>query len=238
MAYAKIASASAAANTAATTSGIDTTGADLIVIGVSGWTSNLDTTAPTDSKGNTWTAIRYQAGGDSAVKMWYCYNPTVGSGHTFTHGGTTYATICVIAFSGAASSPLDQQNSSGSSGNVSSFAPGSITPTEDNELVVAMWATANFKSPSVDSGFTLQEYVGANALPYHGGMAYLIQTTASAANSTASWTDAYWASAVIASFKAASAASAVKTINGLARASVKTINGLAIASVKKFLGLA
>jgi len=36
----------------------------------------------------------------------------------------------------------------------------------------------------------------------------------------------------------ASATSAIKTINGLARASIKTINGLAIASVKTFNGLA
>lgn len=208
MAYAKIASASAAANTAATTSGIDTTGADLIVIGVSGWTSNLDTTAPTDSKGNTWTAMTYKATGDSAVKMWYCYNPTVGSGHTFTHGGTTYATICVIAFSGAASSPLDQQNSNGNLPGTTSLSTGSITPTEDNELVVAMWATYYFDSPSVDSGFTLEQYQAAAPLPYHGGMAYKIQTTAAAVNPSASWSTSANASAVIASFKSGAAPAA------------------------------
>lgn len=205
MAFALVVGTAVGANSNPTTPSIDTTGANLIIIGVSGWTGSFP--APADSKGNSWTALTQRSYGDSIVCLYYCYAPTVGSGHTFSMSGTVYASIMVLAFSGAASSPFDAENGNGNGSTpVNTLAAGSITPSEDNELVVAVWGSSNFDSPSVDSGFTLSQVNAGTGLPYHGGLAYKIQTTAATVNPTASWTSAQWASAGIACFKASAAA--------------------------------
>lgn len=166
-----------------TSTGINTTGADLIVVALeyrkaSG--SNLS-----DSKGNVWTALTdYQeASSNSAVRMYYCSNPTVGSGHTFTTT-STFSGIGVVAVSGSrtATSPFDQQN--GSTGGTSSNpqGPGSITPSVNGCLVVTGFYQATTGSaPSLPSGYNL---VGTwpTATAFLGGVAYVIQTTATATN--------------------------------------------------------
>ena len=95
-----------ATGSAGTTSGINTTGANLIVVTVAYDTQS----GVSDSNGNTWTALTAQSGSqDGNARMYYCFNPTVGAGHTFT-SAQGYGAICVSAWSGAATSPQDQQN--------------------------------------------------------------------------------------------------------------------------------
>lgn len=225
-----------------TTSSVDSTGASLLVVVVSSYDLSSEPTL-TDSKGNTWTGLTAQGPGGSnqRVRIFYAANPTVGSSHTFTlSGSTTYSSVSALAFSGAkTASPFDQQN--GATGGSTSLATGSVTPSEDGELVVAGIALDSAPSSlTIDSGFSTPAvvyFLGGSS--YGVGSAYKIQTTAAAVNPTWSWTGSSGQAAAIATFKvAAGGASVIKTVDGLAIASVKTWNGLAIASVKTINGVA
>src|SRR5690349_3343729 len=92
-----------------TTSAIDTTGADFIVVGVLYSQAHHPTVS--DSKSNTWTAVgSAHDSSQEGVQLYFCHNPTVGSGHTFSAlASSSFASPFVIAFSGSDASPLDQQ---------------------------------------------------------------------------------------------------------------------------------
>lgn len=205
MAYSLIAHVEASPGaTGGATGSVDTSGADLIVVGASWYNPVGSATAASDSKSNTWTALSLHVSGSYAIRMWYCVNPTVGSGHTFTvdcGGNSIYPSIFVMAFSGVAASPLDQINTNSNSG--TTVTSGSITPTEDNELCVTMAGLDTSTSHSVDSGFTAYTQNWTGGVVVAGGMAYKIQTTAAAVNPqwTGNVSGTYLAR--IASFKAA-----------------------------------
>ena len=195
MAFALVASTERAG--AGTSPAVDTTGADLLVAVLS---AGATLSAPSDSKGNTWTKLNTYTGSfSSELAIYYVAAPTVGSGHTFTANGSTPG-LCVAAFSGAATSgPFDEQN-----GQVEGASPrstGSVTPTENDELVVA-GAGGLYSGGSIGAGFTVAQDVnigpGAN---FGSALAYLIQTTAAGVNPA--WTSANDCSAAIATFKAA-----------------------------------
>jgi hypothetical protein len=189
----------------ATTSAINTTGANLIVIGVS---ANTVPATFSDSKGNTWTvAGGYQnnsINGNYSV-LYYCYNPAAGSGHIFSTTSGGYPSIFVEAWSGAAASPLDQTN--GTQGNTSytTFQPGSITPTRNDELIVTMTSIAvtnGNAASSINDGFTISDSLAFSSGNYWGGaMAYLVQTTAAAVDPAWTYNGSVFAVANIASFK-------------------------------------
>lgn len=210
MAFALIASAVGGSgyptDTTSTTPNIDTTGANLIVIAVSSYS---DATIPTitDSKGNTWTNISHSTlTGNGRSSLYYCLNPIVGSGHYFTTAQVgSYANILAMAFSGAkATSALE--NNTGATTLVSgatSLATGSITPTEDNELIVSALCFGATNTISIDSGMTIAQQAQYYTNSIFGIMgAYKIQTTATAINPLASWGTSTPASASIACFKA------------------------------------
>lgn len=242
MAIALVSSVSAVNNPDTVTTGsIDTTGATLLVMGIS--MDSGGTPSVSDSKGNTWTALTASTSGSTRSVIYYVANPTVGTGHTFTNAGNqNYSTIYVAAFSGViTTSPFDQQNGATGTG-ASTLVAGSVTPSENNELVVTHLAFNAAGTPiSINSSFieTTSERDFGSGNNYGGCMAYIVQTTAGAAAPT--WTRGTGTGAMAsrsATFKAAPEGPAnVKTINGLAKASVKTYNGLAIASIKTFNGL-
>lgn len=191
-----------------TTSSVDSTGGNLIVVAVASYDLS---SAPTvsDSKGNTYSALTAQSSaGSHRIQLFYAANATVGSGHTFTvTGSTSYSSISVNVFSGAkTTSPFDQQN--GASGGSTSLATGSVTPTEDNEVVVAGIALDSAPSSlTINSSFStpaVAYFAGGSA--YGVGSAYKIQTTAAAVNPTWSWTVSSGQAAAIATFKVAAAA--------------------------------
>jgi hypothetical protein len=194
-------------NTAAagggTTDAIDTTGADLIVLVISQYSVGASDT-PSDSKGNTWAGLTVQTSGDARVRLFYASAPTAGSGHTFAYSvSNSYATITALAFSGAHASPFDQENGAGAS--AASIQPGSVTPTEDNELVVCGLCTGGNQGgdATINGGFTLAHRFAYDGNSMGGAGAYLIQATATAANPTWSWPNSGAAAAAIATFKAA-----------------------------------
>lgn len=191
-----------------TTTGIDTTGATIIVAELASW-SAIDPTF-TDSKGNSWTALSQAGdiGGHSYSKLYYCINPTsVGAAHTFTASSTSGApSINVACFSGGAGN-FDQQAVAHTvdNGGAVVLSTGTITPTGSNQLVITGVATAVTNGTTitaVDGGFTITDTVSSTANCSGGGLAYLIQTTIAAANPQ--WTTAGAApnqiSAAVASF--------------------------------------
>ncbi len=184
------------------TDAIDTSGATLIVVGV----GYLNATAPvlSDSYGNSWTPLTpTSASGLPDVVMYYSVNPIVGAGHTFTaNGGAAYASMNVIALSGAGD--FDQEN--GSTGSGPGILPGSVTPTENNEIVITVLGYNDSQEPvSIDGLFVVsdsQNYLAGNS--FGGALAYEIQTSASISNPLWSTFNTGSASAAIATFKALS----------------------------------
>lgn len=198
---------SGSANTT-TSNSLNTTGVNLIVV----CASSIATETCTDSKSNTWTPLTEKNGSSYFSRLFYCASPTVGSGHTFTVTSSSgFAFIGVLAISGAAASPFDQESGATSSG-TTSLQPGSITPSQANCILVTAVTGRSANVPSIDGGFTLAQQLasGAEAL----GLAYLIQTTAAAANPH--WTSAGGISAItMASFKAAAAAVTIQQLAAL-----------------------
>lgn len=179
----------------ATTSAVDTTGANFIALVV---TNDNGAEAVSDSKGNTWTPVAAAIGANPLLRMFYCFNPNVGSGHTFTNdpANPSFPSIAMQAFSGVVTSPLDQHSEA------SAVQPGSITPSEDGEVVITAAVNNGTGHELVNSPFDVNQTADLNgdANSYTISMAYEIQTTATARNPT--WTNLGGIQTVIASFKA------------------------------------
>ncbi len=180
---------------------IDTSGSNLIVLAVCG--ESIDTVS--DSKFNTWIPLtQYSNGGvDTFVTIYYCYNPTVGAGHTFTNS-RSYGWIGVEAFDNSASSPFDQENGAGGNG-ITSKQGGSVTPSLNKELIIS--AVGNGGSAStqlINSGFTKTNGTDAvSGINYGGALSYKIQTTLGAENPTWSWAGSATGTVANATFKVA-----------------------------------
>jgi hypothetical protein len=175
-----------------TTGTLDTTGANLTVIISANWG---DTSAPSDNKGNTYTAGFVSSNG--LFRMYYCINPTVGTGHTFTKGGNAPA-IAAFAYSG--NTPTFDQAATGVTGNGTSAAVGSFTPANNGSLIISgVMAEGIDKTFSVDSGLTKQEDVYAGGAYNLAAGDLMPQTTAASINPTWSWsdTDNYSAGALV-----------------------------------------
>lgn len=220
MAYALIANGegfSTDGQTNAVTGSLDTTGANLLVAVIAEFEPGTDPVCTMqDSKSNSWTGLTTQFDNSGArVTIYYSVPTSVGSGHTFTsnQGGVfLYSCVFVSAWSGAAaSSPFDQQNGAHDvTETLTTLATGSVTPSEDSELVIAGCAQSNAGSNhSINGGFTISNAENhSGGVHIAGGMAYLVQTTATAANPSWSWTSAARVAVAIATFKAAAVVAA------------------------------
>jgi hypothetical protein len=156
------------------TSGIDTTGATLIVVAISRF--NIATLS--DSKGNSWSQ------GNVRSELYYCINPTVGSGHTFTYAASIAApAISVACYSG--SDPVFDQTNVAKSAAVSALATGSVTPTVNNSLLVAVHAWETTDNYTIDLSFTERsDMTWVNNVNIGGGLADKILASAAAQNPT------------------------------------------------------
>lgn len=234
MPIALVANASASGLVNATTAGINTTGANLLVLGISCDDAFADT--PSDSKGNTWTQLTSYSNAQPRVRLWYSVPSSVGTSHTFSSNGVALVgSIFAAAFSGVSATPTDQQNGANGTGSAT-LATGSITPSENNELLISVLAfNAAGSNCTNGSSFTETNEIDFGAGDHYGGvLAYIVQTTAGAVNLT--WTRGTGTSgmaATIASFKASASGPAnLKTYNTTTKANTKTINTNAIANVK------
>jgi hypothetical protein len=164
-------------------------------------------TAISDSKSNSWTGLTaLNAGGEA--RIFYVESPTVGTGHTVSCA-QSYAYVAMSAWSGGTTTSFDQENGA-TSASATSLASGSITPSEDNELLIScigLGGTATGLTADTGIGFTaLVTRNAVSGVNYGGGVSYQIQTTATARNPSWSWTLSTDARHPIASFKAAAVA--------------------------------
>lgn len=185
---------------AATTRSMNTTGASLIVIMIPQYDGVTFGTL-TDSKSNTWTSLGVaRVLSTVALYVYYCANPTVGSGHTFTYTKSgSYCDIMVAALGNTVtSSPIDQTNNSFTASGTSSQA-GSITPGYNNEMVLIGTVTSNVGTVSINSGYSTAVSIPFTSSVNQGGyMAFANQTAASATNPTFSGTvSGPWASYIL-----------------------------------------
>ncbi len=186
-----------------TSADITTSGASLFVAILAYSTGDSIVLADNDSM--TWNAGLTVATGDfgGEARLYYALG-SGRSGHHFTVSGGTTPGLCVAAFSGTAtSSPFDQQNQANNQTTIADA--GSITPTQNNELVISCCTGATVIA--VDSPYTVTDILnGVGGVNWGAAMAYNVQTTATATDPT--WTTPTFGSgAKIASFKEPGAAS-------------------------------
>lgn len=192
--------ASSTTGNSVTTSGINTTGATLEVVVQGYFGSTLPTV--TSSTGSTFTLITNLDSGDGGprkISVWYCNSPVTGSSETFSSTQTSsFATLAVLTFSGGAGGFLDQMNSHIAI--ATTVQPGSITPSQDNCLVVSGLEFKSGTTATIDSGFSTPQKAGSTGTAVGAAAAYITQTTASAVNPTWTQTSANGAATIV-SFK-------------------------------------
>lgn len=165
MAWSLVTSTSALSsdNVSVATSGIDTSGANLLVVAKFWeWSSANQDSNFSDSKSNTWqTLTEYRESGTGiACRVVYVINPTVGSGHTFSYstgGEQIFPGIAAMAFSGTASLFFDAENGATAAG-TTTLQTGSVSKNTGraNGLYIAIGnSSSTGTSLSIDSGFTV-----------------------------------------------------------------------------------
>lgn len=173
---------------------IDTSGADLIVI-TCGYQRNVLNADPTisDNKGNTYTPLPAGHVGDNkGIRVFYKFNPTVGTNHIVSAAAVLYANFAVVhvlAFSGAHSSPFDQQAGDGAASGTSvspTGVSGPLTPSQHRCLLITSIADSFTNARSFDDGnfSVLDQIANAPGTHFGGAVAYSIQPTAVAVDPT------------------------------------------------------
>lgn len=174
MAYAYIALSASTANAngaTATTTAVNMTGADLIVV-TAGWDKRQ--TAPTfsDSLSNTWTqgTVITDTADFQAGSLYWSHVSSVGVAQTFSlTGGASVVSLAVAGFSGSTATPLDNQSTGADNVGVTTVQPGSITPTLTTYLVVtgvySYGSNWTVTGPSINSSYVIPTggYQAANA---------------------------------------------------------------------------
>lgn len=179
------------ASSGCTTAAINTTGADLLILCVTGYTGN--NFAVSDSKGNTWTArtLRYDDE-DFYTRVYYCVPTSVGSGHTFTLSGTdVYGRLFAAAFSGGNSSPYDTETFTKANASANAVSSGAVTPAQDGSLLIGFLGAetgGSFDCSGGSPAFTLLDmstYVPSQNVG--GGLGYYVQSSAASIDSSWTW---------------------------------------------------
>lgn len=203
---------------------INATGASLIVVTTSRY--NVTAATPTDDQGRTYTALTNVENTSAfgvAGRIWYTENPTGSlASLVVTFAATNlYPAFGVSAWSGTATASVFDVQSTNNNGNAPSATsqPGSVTPGQNDSLVIAIAAYESTAACTIDGGFT-ELYdgplVGGS---YFGGMAaYLIQTTAAAANPTVTYGGSNANVTAIAAFKPSAAPASLQWLPSYAGA--------------------
>lgn len=185
-----------------TSSALDTSGGNFLIVCVSG--AGAGAASVSDNKTNSWTQVSAIPTGAVPSTIFYAYNATCGTGHTFTivQSGI-YPSVQIQAHNNISTTAPADPNNSNQSAAAATIQPGSVTPTADGELIVVV-AGGNWSGTvTIDSSFTItDQHVGTGGSCYAGAAAYLYQTPAAGINPT--WSDASTNlySAVVATFKA------------------------------------
>jgi hypothetical protein len=197
----------------ATTGTLDTTGANLLIMSVCRYVGVSGTVTISDSKSNTWTPLdQHGVTSSTTHRLYYSIPTSVGSGHTFTVDGglnLIYPCLQVEAWSGAHATPLGATQNGATATSGSTIQTGSITPSENNTLLIAGVAYDDNSggAVSIDLSFAANAQAQIAGFSIGGAIAYLLLGTAAAKNPTWDLTNAGGDTAAgIAYFKAAASA--------------------------------
>ena len=181
-----------------TSTGMNTTGASLLVVEVSFYYSaslgSISVSSTSNASGNWHALTAFGSGGNAGYsQFFYCYGPTTGTSEIFTvSGAADYYGINAAAFSGTSTTSAVYQSGSNTGATsgasaVATIQPGSVTPAQSGSLIVTGFASGQSASTSVsiDSGFTSVAYQH-NGSGTDSGFAYLVQSGTAAVNPT--WT--------------------------------------------------
>jgi hypothetical protein len=169
-----------------------------------------------DDQGNTWVECKNQLNAGSVrLIVWASILTTGITGNvTVTHPSLTARAGLIKEFSGVLSATPDQTNSA--TGVTAAFDSGSVTPTEDGELLIGAigWEGVIGDNPGSVSGFTvhlISATSGGGAASNIGEASYhQIQTTATADAFDGALANARdWAAAIV-SFKEIAATAVLK----------------------------
>jgi len=205
---------------------------DLVIVEAASWNGDLGSSAVTDNQGNTYTrqAYAWNSGTTTGVAIFSTVVATSSGTFTITFNPTgSSAEIClnVSEWSGNASSPVDQNNTNQSNG--TSATTGSITPTEDNELLIAVMSHSSTDRTLTESNGTLLYENEGGTLNQPIAVAYKIQSTATSEGGA--WTigtgSVDWV-ACVASYKKGAGSSG---INGTASITLDALTSSAAGTV-------
>lgn len=198
-------------STTQTYTGGDTTGANLIAVCAGDYQAAPQAGDITDSKSNTYTMLTEvnSASNARAALFFTTGSITVGTGHNIintTGGGSGFPGLAWAAFSGAVATPHDQNSGGGSNTSATALSPGSLTPSETNEILLSCLALippGTSSTEIIDSSFSVIDQVTAVNGGTNAGavLAYQIQTTITARNPLWGWTGTSDAVATMESFK-------------------------------------
>lgn len=189
-----ISSASAAARSGTVTTGaINTTGADLIIVGINSFEAAV--TPISDSAGNTWVNVISDISTDPAVGvyLYYCENPTTSASHTFsTSNDNGFGALSVVAVSGSAAPGTVYDTSNffiqpNANAGTTTEQPGSISPASNNELLVlfsAIYNNSPAPSLSVDNSFAEQTAIASTSNNFGMSAWTLVQNPAASIDPT------------------------------------------------------
>lgn len=190
-----------------TTPSTDFSAATFIIVNCAWYTGTTPDGTLGDSDGNEYNPLTKMTVESVACRLFWTI-PVNPSPMTHSYNGNgIFPSIQVLGFTGNAASPFDAESAGGNSTG-STVQPGSLTPSEDDCLLVTGMVNENNSgggAGTINGGFTAHavNYSGGNHLG--GGIAYLIQTSAAGANPTWDLTNAVAGgiAAIMASFKAA-----------------------------------
>lgn len=186
-----VAAHSAGSATTVTSGSITTTASGSTFVVLIQADATLNT--PTDSKGNTYTAVTAQVTNSGInSRMYYCQNGTGGSGHTFTFTTGFSANLSIYALEitgGLTSGILDQQNSTSDS--ASPYTTTTGTTTQAAELAVAGLSGNSATTPAThaeSTGYTIAAEVTTGGPDWPGCIAWKVLAATGA--QTPSFTEA------------------------------------------------
>lgn len=190
------AQAGAAGVNGGTSSPADFSGVDTILVGL----TSVGGETVSDSHSNTYNVVT----SIGTLKIYIAENAITSASMTFTLSGTGInAAAYFVGFSGGKLSGAEDQSNTHTYAAQTSEQPGSVTPTQDNELLFlalsmdqdpgggfVITVDSSFESPMPGNG------IGGGVI----GVSWKIQTSAGAENPTMSWTNPVSGESAIATF--------------------------------------
>lgn len=160
---------------------INTLTADLIVVGV---IDSDGSAAPSDSGGNTWTALTTRSG-TYACRLYYRIAPSTSASHTFSATGVTPMIFALAFTSSSGVVTFDAENGTFVTvGNPNPRLTGTVTPARPNAVIVSLAGSNYFadnEQVEYSSGFTTdQNQKHVNSQHFGGGIAHLLVTSTAA----------------------------------------------------------